>query len=144
MQQIRSFEQEDAALVGWGIRVMLVTPEGTDGLVARRLAGLGGQVECQGELFTALSQLIDDPYGYGLCVVDCDAFDGLAAVRQACAKLGEEAARVPVILVSRDCPSQIFPADRHAPIVLRAPLSAVSLRVGFEHALRDRLALRMI
>jgi len=49
-----------------------------------------------------------------------------------------------VILVSRDCPNQVFPAERRAPIVLRAPLSAVSLRVGFEHALRDRLALRVI
>jgi hypothetical protein len=28
------------------------------------------------------------------------------------------------------------------PVTLRAPVSAVSLRVGFEHALRDRLAWR--
>jgi hypothetical protein len=33
---------------------------------------------------------------------------------------------------------QVFPEDRSAPILLRAPLSAVSLRVGFEHALRER------
>ncbi len=142
MQQVRSFEQDNAALVGWGIRVMLVTTDGPDGLAARRLAGLGGQVECQNELFTGLSQLIDDPYGYGLLVIDCDAFGGVDNVRRACTKLGEEASRVPVILFSRTCPSQLFPPDRHTPILLRAPLSAVSLRVGFEYALRDRLAVR--
>lgn len=144
MQQIRSFDHDDAALVGWGVRVLLVTSEGPDGMVARRLAGLGGRVECLDELFTALSQLIDDPYGYGLLVVECDGFGGLDVARKSCRMLGEEAGRVPVILVTRDCPAQVFPPERHSPVVLRAPLSAVSLRVGFEHALRDRLALRMI
>ena len=48
------------------------------------------------------------------------------------------AARVPVILVSRDCGEQRFPEDRKSPTLLRAPLSSVALRVGFEHALRDR------
>jgi len=144
MQLIRSFEQENAAPVGWGIRVMLATSEGPDGLVARRVAGLGGQVECVAELFTALAAIADDPFGYGLFVIDADAFGGLAEVRRAVALLSASAPRVPVILVGRDCPNQIFPAERGQPIVLRAPLSAVSLRVGFEHALRDRLAVRMI
>ena len=142
MQQIRSFEQVESTPVGMGTRVMLVTMQGADGALMRRLAGLGGQIECHAELFTGLSQLMDDPYGYGLFVAECDAFGGLEVVRRACKALGEQAARVPVILVSGDCPNQIFPTDRHAPVVLRAPVSAVSLRVGFEHALRDRLALR--
>jgi len=144
MQQIRSFEPEDAAIVGWGIRVMLVTQDGTDGPVARRLAGLGGQVECQTELVSALSKLIEDPDGYGLCAVECDGSGGLDSAREACRMLGKDASRVPVILIARDCPTQVFPADRHLPIVLRAPVSAVSLRVGFEHALRDRLGVAMI
>lgn len=144
MQLIRSFEQENAALVGWGIRVMLVTRDGPEGLAARRLAGIGGQVECLPELYTALSAVMDDPSGYGLFVIDCDAFGGIAEGRRACAMMGDVAGRVPVILISRDCQTQIFPAERSAPIVLRAPLSAVSLRVGFEHAVRDRLLSRMI
>jgi hypothetical protein len=56
--------------------------------------------------------------------------------------LGEVARRLPVILVSRECQQQQFPEDRGDAVVLRAPLSAVSLRVGFEHALRDRLLMR--
>lgn len=144
MQLIRSFEHENAALVGWGVRVMLLTAEGPEGATARRLAGLGGLVETSPEMFAALSALIDDPAGYGLFVVDCDAFGGLEAGHKAFAMLGDQTARLPVILVSRTCPQQTFPDDRRAPTVLRAPLSAVSLRVGFEHALRDRLAVRMI
>ena len=144
MQQIRSFDQENAAQVGWGIRVMLITRDGTDGPVTRRIAGLGGQIDHCDELYTGLSLLGDNPYSYGLIAVDCDAFGGLDAVRKVFAKLEEDAARVPVILISRDCPVQIFPVDRGGPVVLRAPVSAVSLRVGFEHALRYRLATRMI
>jgi len=48
-------------------------------------------------------------------------------------------ARALLILVSRDHVSQDFPQDTADPVRLRAPVSAVSLRVGFEHALRDRL-----
>lgn len=142
MQLIRSFEQEGAAAVGLGTRVLLVATGGGDSVLKRRLAGLGGQVECQAELFTGLSMLIDDPFGYGLFVVECEAFGGLERVRRACCTLVDQTVRVPVILVSGEIPTQIFPTDRHDPVVLRAPVSAVSLRVGFEHALRDRLALR--
>ncbi len=144
MHLIRSFEPENAALVGWGVRVMLVTRDGRDGLVSRRLAGIGGQVESLPDLGTALSLIADDPFGYSLVVIECDAFGGVADVRRRVAMQDESALRVPVILVSRDCPVQVFPADRGAPVMLRAPLSAVSLRVGFEHALRDRLAQRAV
>ncbi len=143
MRLIRSFEQDNFTPVGFGLRVMIVALGGGIGEMSQRVAGLGGQVEDFDELFTGLSHLIDDPYGYGLCVVDCDAFGGLDLVRRACQRLSDEAARVPVMLISRDCKTQIFPNDRHLPVVLRAPVSAVSFRVGFEHALRDRLALRV-
>ena len=144
MQLIRSFEHENASLVGWGVRVMLLTAEGDDGPTARRLAGLGGRVETATELYAALSAMIDDPAGYALFVVDCDAFGGLAAGKKAFGMLGTLAEKMSVILVSRDCPQQIFPDDRCTPTLLRAPVSAVSLRVGFEHALRERSGLRMI
>ncbi|MDT8856904.1 hypothetical protein RNZ50_18070 [Paracoccaceae bacterium Fryx2] len=141
MQFIRQMDQDSAALVGWGIRV-LVLSSGEDarrGVTARRLSGLGGQVDCETEMFSALGMLIDDPAGYGLFVMECDGFGGEEAGRRAWSMLGDIVGRVPVILVTRDCQSQLFPEDRRAPIVLRAPLSAVSLRVGFEHAMRHRV-----
>lgn len=143
MQLVRSFEHGNAALVGWGIRVMLVTTDGADGVTARRLASLGGQVETVDELFTALGAVMDDPLGYQLLVIDADCIGGIEAGRRAFSMLGNAATKVPVILVSRDCAEQTFPEDRSTPAMLRAPLSAVSLRVGFEHALRDRLSARL-
>ena len=144
MQIIRSNGHENAALAGRGVRVLLMSSEGETGVTSRRLASLGGQVEVEAELFSALAALIDDPAGYGLFVMDCDGDNvgGLAAGRRAVKMLGAVVLRVPVILVSRECGERGFPNDRSAPIVLRAPATLVSLRAGFEHALQDRLLYR--
>ena len=140
MHVIRSLEQDTAAMVGRAVRVLLLTAEGETGMMGRRLASLGGRVDVVDELFAALSDLIDDPAGYALFVVDCDCAQvgGLEAAQRAMKMLGDVAQRVSVILVSNECRDQRFPQERTAPVVLRAPLSAVSLKVGFEHALRER------
>lgn len=142
MQFVRAIEQEEASPVGYGLHVLLVTGQGADGVVARRLAGLGGVVEQQDELYCALDAIIEAPRDYGLVVIDCDSFGGLERGQRAFGLLGEAAGKVPVILISQECRSQAFPEDRQSPTILRAPLSAVAMRVGFEHALRDRMSLR--
>lgn len=142
MQILRGLEQEGSSPVGFGLHVLLVGAEGDDQAIAHRLAGLGGIVERQDELYSALDTIIEAPRDYGLVVIDCDSFGGLERGQRAVGLLGEAAGKVPVILVSRDCTHQQFPQDRTMATVLRAPLSAVALRVGFEHALRDRMALR--
>jgi hypothetical protein len=84
--------------------------------------------------------MIDDPTGWGVFVMDCDAFGGLEAGRRAHAMLGQVVERIPAILISSDCVQQLFPEGRVAPVELRGPASAVAIRVGMEHALRGRLA----
>ena len=143
VQVIRSFKAENATPVGFGVRTMLLTNQNEDGPIASRLGGLGSKVEAARELFAALEALIEDPAGYGLFVRDCDGFGGVDAGIKAVAMLGGLARRIPVILVSAGFSTQTFPEDRGEPTCLRAPISVVSLRVGFEHALRDRLALRI-
>ena len=138
MQVYHEFERSDALPVGWGVRILVLAGTESDPLVAR-LGGLGGPVEVETEFYAGLSTLIDDPNGYGLFVMDCDAHGGAEAARRALAMLRGVQARARVILVSRDHVSQDFPQDTADPVRLRAPVSAVSLRVGFEHALRDRL-----
>ena len=64
---------------------------------------------------------------------------GLEAAQRAVQMLGDAMAHVPMLLVSRDCRGQRFPAERDQPTVLPAPLSAAALKMGFEHALRERL-----
>lgn len=137
MQLFRQFDTDTAALVGWGVRVMLLSPN--DDGVTRRLAGLGGIVDSEADIFDAIETMANDPTGYGLFVMDCDAFGGLEAGRRALALMSKAVGPVPAILISRDCAMQEFPEDPRKPVMLRAPLSAVSLRVGFEHAMRERL-----
>ena len=144
MQVIRSLEQHSASPVGLGIRVILVSQSLNSSPLPHRLAGLGGKVEMADDLFVGLEAVIEDPAGYGLCVIDCDAFGGLVAGRRAHELLTDVARRVPVILLSKDCAAQEFPEERGEAVVLRAPTSGISLRVGFEHALRDRLAMRLM
>ncbi len=140
MQIVRSLEQDNVAAVGRAVRVLLLTSEGEAGQMGRRLASLGAKVDVVDELFGALSDLIDDPAGYALLVVDCDSCNvgGLESALKAMKMLGDVAQRVSVILVSSECRDQRFPQERTAPVVLRAPMTAVSLKVGYEHALRER------
>lgn len=141
MKHLRAVKNETATPVGWGVRVLMLS-DGSDAAAQERLVGLGGQVDTETELYTALAAMIDDPLGYALFVMDVDAFGGIEAGMRAFSMLRAAEVRLPVILVGRDCGRQIFPDERSAPIMLQAPLSMVSLRVGFEHALHDRVIWR--
>lgn len=141
MQVNHDFNPAAALPVGWGVRVLLLTAEAHSPL-QDRIAGLGGMIDTETEVYSALSSMIDDPMGYGLFVMDCDGLGGIEAGQRAVATLAAVHSRVPVILVSKEQAAQVFPQERDAPVCLRAPISAVSLRVGFEHALRDRLMWR--
>lgn len=141
MKHLRAVKSEKATLVGWGVRVLMLA-DGVDRGAKERLVGLGGKVDTETELYTALAAMMDDPLGYGLFVMDTDAFGGIEAGLRAFQMLRAADVRIPVILVGRDCGRQVFPEERSAPILLQAPVSMVSLRVGFEHALHDRIIWR--
>jgi hypothetical protein len=141
VEHIRLVKNDDATLVGCGVRVLMLT-NGSDGAAEERLTALGGQVDTETEMYSALAAMIDDPLGYGLFVMETDAFGGLDAGLRAYKMLRAADVRAPVILIGRDCGKQVFPEERSAPILLAAPLSMVSLRVGFEHALHDRFIWR--
>ena len=141
MQFFRQNESDVSAIVGWGVRVMLLTTAEvvTQSKAAIRIAGLGGQIEIENEAFSAIDTLSLDDTGYGLLVIECDSFGGLEAGRNLVSMLHKADVSLPVILMSSECNEQVFPTEGNTPVVLRAPISAVSLRVGFEHAMRDRL-----
>lgn len=140
MQLFRA-EDHEAELVGWGVRVLMLSDAKAPGTetAMRRVAGFGGVIDHQDETFAALAAMIDDPSGYGLFIMLCDEFGGFEAGMRAFSLLRGSGCHMPVILISAQVEEQSFPEDRGAPILLRSPLSAVSLRVGFEHALRERL-----
>lgn len=140
MQLFRPIDTESAALVGWGVRVLLLSQTGGEGAgrVADRIAGFGGLVEPETDLFQAIETVAGDATGFGLFIMECDGYGGLEAGLRAASLLGRAQETTQIILISRDVQRQEFPSLQGQPILLRAPLSAVSLRVGFEHALRDR------
>jgi hypothetical protein len=144
MQILRPFDPHSIAPVGRSIRVMVIGVASRAALLAERLANLGGAIDAEQDLYTGLEAVIEDPAGYGLCVIECDAIGGLALGRRAYALMGDAALRVPVILVSGECKQQEFPQDRGKPVVLRGPASKLSMRMGFEHALRDRFPMQFI
>jgi hypothetical protein len=123
--------------------VLLLAPEAEDAeRLTRLLAGFGGRVDHEAEFYGALSAILDDPRGWDLFVISCDALGGIEAGRRAMRMLGGIAERVPTILVSEECEAQTFPEERAEPILLRARMSAAALRLAMEHALRGRMALR--
>lgn len=137
MQIVRSIEQDTISPVGWAVRTMLLSKDPSDAM-ARKLAALGCIVEQNQELFSALDAVLSDPSGYGLFVLDADGFGGLTSGQRAFRLLGDVVLRVPMILVSNECNEHVFPQDKEDPTILRAPLSSIALRVGFEHAMRHR------
>ena len=140
MNIIRTLGYDVTYRQGWDVRILLLSVEGEQGMIARRLASLGSKVDVVYELFTALSEVIDDPTGYRLLVIDCDSdgVGGLAAAQRAVQMVGQPARRIPVILISHECRAQQFPDDRVQPMVLRAPLSAVAIKVALDHAFPER------
>lgn len=136
MQAYHSFDFGGAVRIGHAFRVLCVTA--TAGApMADRLAALGGRIETESELYTALSSVIDDPGGCDMLVLDCDSLGGEDVAQVVTRTLRAVDSRLPVVLISAGFPTHIFPDSRAEPICLRAPVSNLSLRIGCEHALRD-------
>lgn len=139
MNLFNSFDPQASTVVGFGTRTLLISSEDERGPMARKLSGLGCRIETCDELYLALEHVMDGPQGFDLIVIDCDKTGGLEQGRRAHALLKSTGRCIPVILVSGECDKQTFPFSRYEPTVLRSPLSAISLRVGFEHAMQERL-----
>lgn len=140
MHMFKPSTQDQSTLVSWGVSVLLASAAGEAGATARRLAGFGVSLAIQAELFDALALLLDDPREADVLVVDCDHYGGLDAGRRAFGILSEAGLRLPIMLISATCAEQTFPIGRDAPFLLRAPVSAVALKIGFESAFPGRFA----
>ena len=134
MQTIRISDLQNATYVGGKISVILASPDGANGRSAQRLVKLGCVVDVVEELYDAVSMLTDDPRAAKMLVVDCDAFGGVERCRTVLALLGHAGQYLAKVLITAECTEQIVPTERGKPYVLRAPLSAVALRVVMENA----------
>jgi hypothetical protein len=125
-----------------GVRVMLLT-DATDGRTKRRLSDFGSLVDVSNVLEEAIASILDDPMGYDLFVMDCDAFGGITGAEQAISSLIAGAARMRVMLVSREFDVPAYPLGRRSAVCLPEDVSDASFRIGFDHVLRDRAVMTM-
>lgn len=139
MNLFNSFDQKMSTAVGFGVRTLLISETEEGGRICPRLAGMGCQIDIIEDVYSALDRVVDGPDEFELIVIDCDNSGGLALGLRAHALLKATGRCIPMILVSREITEQHFPASRYDATLLRAPLSAVSIRVGLEHVLQERM-----
>ena len=143
MQPLTSADTRGLSAQAPVARVMLLSQD-HDGLAATRLGRYGCSVDTEGELFGALSCMIDDPMGYDLFVMECDGFGGIAAAERAIATLIAAGARMRVILISREFDAPAYPMGLRTAVSLPAHVSEAGFRTGFTHVLRDRVRLQLM
>ncbi len=143
MQRNLGTEPTTPAVHTIGVRVMLLTDQ-PQGESAQRLARYGSLVQAEGELFTALSAVLEDPMGFDLFVMECDAFGGIAGAEKAISTLIAAEARMRFMLVCRDFDVPAYPLGRRTAVCLPNPATEASFRRGFDHVLRDRVAITLM
>lgn len=143
MQRLMSADARKIPSHATVARVMLLSAD-RDGLSAARLARYGCSVEREGEMFAALSGMIDDPLGYDLFVMECDAFGGVPAAERAIATLIAAGARMRIILISAEFDVAAYPLGLRSAVSLPDHVSEMGFRTGFDHVLRDRVRLQLM
>lgn len=139
MNLLNTFDHLSATKVGFGVRALMISDLGVDSPMWHKLAKLGCTLEVAEDVYSALDRIVDGPEQFELIVIDCDTSGGLALGLRTHAILKSTGRCIPLILVSAETADQSFPNSRYEPTLLRAPSSSISLRVGFEHALQERL-----
>ncbi len=124
------------------VRVMLLTDH-AEGRNGRRLADYGSVIDVADDLEDAVATILDDPFGYDLFVMECDGFGGIQGAERAISTLIAGAAKMRVILVSREFDVPAYPLGRRTAVCLPDDVSDASFRIGFDHVLRDRAAITM-
>jgi hypothetical protein len=126
-----------------GVRVMLLTRQ-PEGLTAQRLASYGSLLDIESGLDNALNRVIEDPMGYDLFVMDCDAYGGIDGAERAVAALIAAEARMRILLVSGAFDEPAYPLGRRSAVCLPDPADDDEFRYGYDHVLRDRPAMTIM
>ena len=143
MQTFARTDRHSLAQHSLAVRVVLLTdrPKGPS---AQRLAMYGSVVDVEEDVDAALALIMDDPMGYDLFVMDCDAFGGIEAAERALSTLIAGDARIRVMLVSQEFDIPAYPMGLRTAVCLPDPVSEAGFRRGFDHVLRDRSKMTMM
>ena len=119
------------------VRVLLLSDQ-PDGQSAQRLASYGSLVEVKDDMDIAVAAVLDDPMGFDLLVMDCDAFGGIAGAERLISTLIASNVRMRFMLVSRDFDVPTYPLGLRSAVSLPDQVPDAGFRRGFDHVLRDR------
>ena len=126
-----------------GVRVLLLSGL-PDSRTAHQLVSCGSLVDVEDTLDLALARLRNDPIGYDLFVMDCDAYGGISGGERAVCSLIAAEAKMRVMLVSRDFDEPALPLGRRTAVCLPTAVGDDDFRRGFDHVLRDRARLAVM
>ncbi len=101
------------------------------------LNALGLQVEPYAEVFTAFSDMLDDPSGLALFVLDCDCAGGFGAAQRLGKRLQGYLPRVAVVLLTKSGTTSLQD-QRDGPVVVNPTQGWPTVQSAVHHALRDR------
>ena len=142
MQTFIQTKRQQVAPHTLGVRVMLLTDK-SNSPTGRRLAEYGSLVDVSDALDDAVASILDDPMGYDLFVMECDAFGGITGAEHAISALIAGDAKMRVMLISREFDVPAYPLGRRSAVCLPEDVSDASFRIGFDHVLRDRAVMTM-
>lgn len=129
------FVSDSPLIAAWRGSVLLISTADRAAAAAPRFAAVGARVTvCSDD---TVGDYLDEG---SLCAIDADALDGgIDAARAIAARLARLAPQLPAIIFSARVDAQQFSDRPGEPVRLRAPLSALSLRVALGHILRGRM-----
>ena len=102
------------------------------------LSDLGLSVEPYAEVFTAFSDMVDDPSGLALFVLDCDMYGGHDVAERLIMRLRAMLPRLPVVLLATDSTTILHDHDAR-PVVVDPARGRIAVHKAVRHVLRTQL-----
>jgi len=143
VQTVAGIEPRMQAGAAMAVRVLVLTDR-PDSHSAQRLASYGCLVEVGHDIAGAVAAMAEDPFGFDLLVMDCDAFGGIAAAERVISTLIAANVRMRFLLVSQEFDVPAYPLGVRSAVCLPDTVAEAGFRRGFDHALRDRSAVPLI
>ena len=108
--------------------------------IIAKLDGIGANVRIEEDLYDGLGEVAVDTSAWSMVVFVADDIGGIKEARRAFGWLRAAAPGLRSLIVSAEVARHVIPdgCRRAAPVVLRAPVSLLSLQLGIDAVMRDR------
>lgn len=120
--------------------LVLGRADGAAAQVMNKLQAVQARFRIEEDLYGGLGEVAVDPMGWSVVVIVADDIGGLRQAQRAFGWLRSAAPGLRALIISSEVDRHIIPDGCRvlSPIVLRAPVSMLSLQLGIDTLLRDR------